>query len=90
MVGYWGPSLRGLWGYCRAPLLEAPQKIPLGETELSATEIEKVAWDLGRDFFQAARYNLLMCNCEPCAGHRVGCRDVGSGAAVKQTGVAFL
>ena len=44
------------------------ESIPLGETELSATEIEKVAWDLGRDFFQAARYNLLMCNCEPCAG----------------------
>ena len=35
------------------------ESIPLGETELSATEIEKVAWDLGRDFFQAARYNLL-------------------------------
>ena len=36
---------------------------PLGETELSAGDIERTAWDLGRDFFQANRYNLLMCNC---------------------------
>ena len=37
--------------------------VPLGETELSAGDIERTAWDLGRDFFQANRYNLLMCNC---------------------------
>ena len=43
-----------------APLLLSAA---LGETELSAGDIERLAWDLGRDF-QAARYNLLMCNCE--------------------------
>lgn len=36
--------------------------IPLGETELSAGDIERSAWDLGRDF-QGNRYNLLTCNC---------------------------
>ena len=35
----------------------------LGETELSATDVESQAWDLGRDLFQAARYNLLLLNC---------------------------
>mmetsp|Transcript_8411 Transcript_8411/g.16909 ORF Transcript_8411/g.16909 Transcript_8411/m.16909 type:complete len:219 (-) Transcript_8411:35-691(-) len=39
------------------------ESILLGETELSITEIEAQAWDLGRDVFQAARYNLLLLNC---------------------------
>ena len=39
------------------------ESILLGETELSTTDVEAQAWDLGRDLFQAARYNLLLCNC---------------------------
>ena len=39
------------------------ESILLGETELSATDVEAQAWDLGRDVFQAARYNLLLLNC---------------------------
>ena len=39
------------------------ESILLGETELSTTDVEAQAWDLGREFFQAAHYNLLLCNC---------------------------
>jgi hypothetical protein len=39
------------------------ESILLGETELSTTDLEAQAWDLGRDLFQAAHYNLLLCNC---------------------------